>query len=129
MESANGAAGAVGFVAVAGQDDGGTTIFFDDTGCGNADHATMPTFAIHDDAVGVTKFGTRLQRRIDLFEDARFFTLAIAVQLVQLLREIARFGGIAGAEEVDDVAGDVHASGGVETGRDAEGDVAGADGL
>src|SRR4051812_25711437 len=116
-------------LTVTGKYDRRTTIALDNAGRGNADHAAMPALTIDHNAPGVAYLRIRGQRGVDLVHDARLFGLAIAIQVMQLLRDGTCFDGVANAEELDDIFGDVHAPGGVEARRDAEGDIAGVNRL
>ena len=65
--------------------------------------------------------------RIDGLQDAALFFLPFAVELVESAGDLAGSRGIFHAEEFDDVAGNVHAAGGVDARRDAKGNFAGGE--
>ena len=65
-------------------------------------------------------------RRADDFgEHGGFGGAAFLIETLQLRGEFVGAGFVARGEELDDFGGDVHAAGGVDAGREAEGDVDG----
>src|SRR5581483_11308000 len=104
MKTRNGPARAVRFAGiVAGDDQCRTPVPLHHARGGDADHATMPAVAVHHQAVGLARAGFG-QQLLDLLDDARLFLLALTVELVELLRQLARAGRVARAEQLDHVA-------------------------
>jgi hypothetical protein len=54
---------------------------------------------------------------------------AVAIETLQLVGELGGAGSVTGAEQFNDVGGNVHAAGGVDAGREAEGDIEAGDRL
>ena len=69
--------------------------------------------------------GSCSSRECDGFENAAFFFLTVGVKLVEAAGDFAGAGGVFHAEEFDDVAGHIHAAGGVDARGDAKCDFAG----
>src|SRR5271166_3757664 len=94
----------------------------------NADHAAVPVLAGDHQRVGVLPLGSRVNLAVDFFEDALLLELSVAVELAEAHRHLAGAGSVALGEKLDDALGHVHASSGVQTGGNAKGDVASAQG-
>jgi hypothetical protein len=86
----------------------------------------MPAVAVDDHAVGVMQSWFLLEAALDGLQDATFFLLALAVELVEAPGDLTGARGIFHTEEFDHVAGNIHASGRVQAGRDAECDFGGS---
>ena len=123
LESVDGAAGAVRDAVFNADDDGGLGGAFDDARSEDADDAAMPAVAVDDEQARGGKFGVGGEARLDGGECAGFGFAAFAIEAFELVGEFGGAGGVAGAEELDDVGGHVHAAGGVDARREAEGDV------
>src|SRR5271154_5338545 len=104
-------------------DDGGARGLLDDPRCENADDSTMPAFSIEQDAASFAKDGIVLQTSFNFREDGRLGIPAVGVQAVELFRELAGALRISGGKHLNDFRGNVHASGGIDTWREAEGNV------
>src|SRR3974390_116274 len=120
MKSSDRAAGTKRLVALARNHQGRTVVAFDDPGRGNTDHAAVPAFAVHDDAVGITKPWICAESIFDRAQDSPFFLLAVAVELVELGSEVPRACRILDAEQLDHIARNIHPPRGVDAGSDAE---------
>ena len=68
--------------------------------------------------------GSSSNAGVDGLQDAALFLLAFGVELIELVGNLASAGRIFHAEEFDDVAGNIHAAGGIDARRDAESDFA-----
>ena len=64
--------------------------------------------------------GLLLESRMNGIENSAFFRLTLGVELVEFVGDLAGAGRVFHAEEFDHVAGNVHAAGGVDAGRNAE---------
>ena len=127
MEARNRAAGAIRLPAlsIVGQNQRRTSVALDYARGNNPNHAAVPVVAIEHQAVGLTLGGIAIQPLLYFFNDACLFVLPLGVELVQLGRNFLRLRHLANGEQGNDIVGDIHASGGVEAGSDAEGDIRG----
>src|SRR5262245_35986548 len=124
MKGSDGTARAVGLAVFAGNHQGGLAVALHHP-CGDyANDAAMPAFAVEDEAVGIELRGIPLQTLLNLFHDALLLPLAVSVELVELLGQLARPGCVANGKQLNDVAGYIHASGSVQARRNAESHVA-----
>ena len=98
MKRPDGTTGAVGFLAIAGNDERRATVALDDPGGGDADDAAMPTVTVDHHAEGIPQRRIFLDAGGDGFEDAAFFLLTIGVQPVQTAGELAGTDGVLHAE-------------------------------
>src|SRR5207245_5124031 len=85
------------------------------------DHALVPVLACDDvRAAALVRLGPRFELRGGLAEDASLDGLALAVQLLELVRETARLVGVVGQEQVECSARMAEASGGVDARAETE---------
>src|ERR1035437_529855 len=126
MERLDGASRTMRFAVFAGEDERRTPIALHNTRGANADHAAMPAFALQHQAVSLSHLGRGFNFALNFVQDALLFLLPVAVELIEPNGYLRRFGCILLGEQLDDVLGHVHAAGGVQARRYAEGDVAGA---
>ena len=127
MKGLDGAARAVGLAVLAGKHQRRTMIALDNAGGANTDHAAMPVLSGDDERVGVFPLGRRVDLSVDFVEDLLLGQLAVAVELAQLRGHFGGASFIFFGKELDDALGHIHASGGVQAGRDAKCNVAGAE--
>src|SRR5258706_9050210 len=127
MESTDGAAGPVGFAVFQGNYQRGAAIALDDARGGDADDAAMPAFALDYGAVGGAQRGVVAEALDNGGKDFPLGVLAVSVELVEASGDVAGLRGILGGEEIDDAAGHVHASGGIDARADAKADVGGGE--
>src|SRR5437588_11863290 len=80
----------------------------------------MPALAIHHNAVGVAKSGITGDALVDGTQNAALLLLALGIQSIELTGQKTGAVQIFRVEEIDHVASDVHAAGGIDAGRDAE---------
>src|SRR6185437_15137172 len=97
-------------------------IALDHASSGDSDHATVPTFAIHHNTESLAQSRSFFESLIDGFKNAAFFFLTLAVQLVEPVRNLYSPHWIFHAEQLNHVPRNVHASGGIDARRNAEGD-------
>ena len=124
LEAVDGAAGAVGHAVFNADDDGGLGGALDDARGENADDAAVPALAVdHQQAVG-GQFRVR-RRAGPRWRSARRLRSSRRSRLSRssLAASSAARAAIAGGKELDDLGGHIHASGGVDARRQAEGDV------
>ena len=88
----------------------------------------MPAGVVEDDGLGgVMKLGGEDVSEA-LVDGVEGVALGGATCLIEVIEFAGEFGGAirgSGEEELDDVGGDIHATGGVDAGRDAEADLGG----
>src|SRR5215469_16649172 len=125
MKRPDRAAGAEGFVSLARDHHGRTVVALDDPSRGDADDAAMPSVAVDDDAIGITQCGLSGEALFNAAQDSTFLFLAVRVELIELGRKFSRPGWIFHAEKFNDIASNVHPSGGVDPRSDAKADFAG----
>src|SRR5664280_2506477 len=113
MERFDGAARAMRFAILAGEDERRTPISLHDASSANTNHTAMPTFAFQDQTVSLAHLGRRFELALDLFQNALLFLLPVAVKLVKPNGYVRRFGCVLLGEQLNDMLGHVHAAGGV----------------
>src|SRR5438270_10591125 len=87
--------------------------------CDSNDSA-VPAVTVNYHAVGITKSDVFGDALLDCVHDAAFFFLALTVELVEPSGDFASTLGLFCAEEINNIARDVHASSGVDAGGYAE---------
>ena len=128
MEAGDGAAGAVSFFRVGGEDEGGTAGAVDDARGEDAEDAAMPLRVIEDEAPR-RDVGRRGVRRVRSWSSMASRAAASVARRRSLLRSsslVARARArdrVAGKKELDDIGGDIHAACGVDAGCDAKADL------
>src|SRR5437868_6221552 len=125
MESGKTAARAVSFVSRARDDQCRAAITFHHAGGDDSDDPAVPAVAIKHQAVRLAQSRVGIERLLDFRNRARLFLLALQIQLLQPGSNFAGANWIGYGEKLNDVAGDVHASGGVDAWGDAKRDVSG----
>ena len=104
-------------------DDGRLGGALDDARGENADDAAMPAVAVDDEEAVGGEFGVGGEAGFDGGERGGFGVAALAVEALELGGQLGGAVRVARGEELDDLGGDVHAAGGVDARREAEGDV------
>src|SRR5207245_7210952 len=104
-----------------------TTHQFNHSSGGNPDHAAVPPVAINYQAEGVQQLRFLLESCMNGIQNPAFFGLPIGIELVELARNFAGADCILHAEEFDHIAGNIHAAGSIDAGRDAESNFAGCE--
>ena len=123
VEAGDGAAGAVGLLVFVGEDEGGAAGAVDYAGGEDAEDSAMPGGVVEDDASGgegLVRVAHGFELALDGVEGVGFGGATGGVEAVEFLGQFLRAAGVTGEEELDYVAGDVHAAGGVDAGGDAE---------
>src|SRR5215475_9170003 len=101
------------------------SVALDHTSRRDADDATMPPVAVDHDAMRVAEIGLLFKARLDGLKDAALFFLAVTVELIESTGNLPRPSRFPDAEKLDDIAGHIHPSGGVQARCDAEGNLCG----
>src|SRR5262249_45361562 len=127
MKSLYGSPGSIRLIFLAGDNQYGTTMFFHDARRGNPDHAPVPAFAVDDNAKRIANCRFFREPLFDAFDEAALFVLPLGIELIEPPRDLPRAVGVFDTEQFDYVAGSVHATGGVETRRDAEANFGGGE--
>ena len=122
-ESVHGAAGAMGHTILNADDDGRLGGALDNARGENADDAAMPAVAVDDEEAIGGDFRIGCKACFDGGERGGFHVAALAIEPFQLVRQLRGAMRIARGEKLDDVGGHVHAAGGIDARRKAEGDV------
>ncbi len=120
MESADGSARTVSLFAIAGNHQRRTAVAFDYASRRDSDDSAMPAVTVDHQAEGIQQRGLLFEARIDGFDNSAFFGLAIGVELIELVCDLASARRVFHAEEFDHVAGNIHAAGGVNSWRYAK---------
>ena len=131
VEAFDGAAGAVGVAIFVGEDEGRAAGAVDDARGENSEDAAMPGGVVEDDALGekISRCGAQgFELGFDRLEGLGFGGAALVVEAVEFFCELGCAGRVFCEEEFDDVAGDVHAAGGVDAWGEAEADFGGGGG-
>ena len=122
-EAVDGAAGAVGYTVFDADDDGRLGGALDDARGEDADDAAMPAVAVDDEEAVGGDFRVGCEAGFDGGERGGFHVAALAVEALEFGGELGGAVRVARGKELDDVGGHVHAAGGVDARREAEGDV------
>src|ERR1019366_2855665 len=94
VERFDGAARAMRFAILAGEDERRTPIPLHDPSSANADYTAMPTFALQHQAVSLSHLGRRFNLALNLVQDALLFQLPVPIELIEPNRYVRRFGCI-----------------------------------
>ena len=105
MERIDGPAGAVRLLAIARDDQRRAPSSLHHSRRADADHAAMPALAVDDHAVALAQRGVAIQALVDLRHDALLFRLALGVEPVEMLGQLAGARFVARREQLDHVAG------------------------
>src|SRR5947209_8579471 len=120
MEGANRASRPECFISLAGDDQRGAVISFHDARSRDPNYATVPSIAINDNAVRVTKGWITAETLLDRFQNSPLLVLAVGVELIKFGGQLAGSGGLLYAEQLNHIFGDVHSSCRVDTRRNPE---------
>ena len=123
MEAGNGASRTVRLISVARNHHRRSLVALHQPRGADADHSAVPTFAVHHQANGVREFRRLLQLRSYGFQDARLFLLAVAVQAVEVFRDLQGLRRHFFGEQLNHVASHVHSSRRIHARSNAEGDI------
>ena len=110
----------MGSLSVARYHQNRTPVSFHDAGCSDAYDATVPAIAVNHHAEGIAQRGFTFYAGVNRFQNAPFFFLPFGIELVEFVRQFARPGFILHTEQFDDVAGHIHAAGGVDARSDTK---------
>jgi len=110
----------MGLLAVARNHQRRTTITLYHARGGDADDPAVPTLFIDYDTERIAQPRLLFKAGRDGLQDASFFLLTIAVQLIEPFGDLAGPQAIFHAEQFDDVAGHVHSACGIDARGDAE---------
>src|SRR5436190_23397449 len=98
------------FLAIARDHECRPSVSLDDTRCRNPNDPAMPAVAINHHAERVPQNCILAYALLDRIDNAPLFLLALAVELVEALGNLLRLCCFLGAEQIDDVARNVHPS-------------------
>src|ERR1051326_8171503 len=110
MQCGNGASGAVAVLAIGGHDQGRTAGPLDDPGSDDANHSSMPAFAIKDQAERIRKFRSSSQSLLDFGYNSRFFILPFSIEGIQFCGDLTASMRILAGKQLDYIACYVHSS-------------------
>src|ERR1700685_4642359 len=125
MEGTNRTAGAEGLFTTAGDDNHRAVVALDDARRGDADNTAVPAFSIDHNAVGFAERGIIRDALLDREQDATLFFLTLGIEAIQFPGQQPRTISIFHAEQFDHVAGNIHASSGVDARGYPEGNFGG----
>ena len=122
VESRDGAAGTECLFAFTRNNECRARVTLDDARCRNADDAAMPAVAIDHHAVRLAQRGLTGEPLLNALDDVPLLVLSVGIELIEASGNFARAFQIFHAEQIDHIARHVHAAGGIQSRRDAEGD-------
>src|SRR5581483_302889 len=98
----------------------GTPVTFDHSRRGDSDHSPMPAVAVDHQTKRISQGRIFRKSLLDCIHNSTLFFLALAVQLVETLGDLARAFWIFHYEELDDIRSDVHAARRIDSRRNAK---------